>query len=132
MSPQLKALLLGVSLKWTPDPNGGLVHDKARQDCLTKALDRLDIDVELLEPDTIDKMLPDAEGMLEWLCQHGLATITLGYWCVRIESKDFADVDYEQHDYPFELGGAVESFAKSERVRHHASDRGWYCEWYLG
>jgi len=52
--------------------------------------------------------------------------VNLGYWQVDIHSPDFADVDFEQYDWPFGLNGAVEDFSKSQKAD------GWFAAWQLG
>ena len=127
MNAQIKALLLGVDLRYREAEDGfGHVMDSEREERLTKALERLTIHTDGLRPDTLHKMLDSGEEVIEWLAQHPKASVDLGYWNVSLTSPDFADVDFERYDWPFGLNGAVEEFSK-----HQAGDE-WEACWSLG
>ena len=126
MDNHIKALLLGVNLRMREADDGcGMVYDAERQERLTKALDRLTLETEELRPDTLDSMLDNSEEVIEWLAEHPKANVILGYWSVSVSSPEFNDVDFEMHDTPFCMNGAVEDFSKTK------SGDGWKCHWAL-
>ena len=126
MNTQTKALLLGVSLRWVDTGNGVLKGDKDRQERLTKALERLTLHTDNLEPDTISRMLDSGEQVLEWLHEHPQARVTVAAWCVDVESPEFSDVDHERFDCPFDHSNAVEDFQKTRDGDE------WICHWSFG
>jgi hypothetical protein len=89
------------------------------------ALNRLTLDVDGLEPDTIPKMT-SAQDIVNFLVDHPQARMSLGYFSISVESPNFEDVDHERYDAPFEINAAVEDFSKSR------SGDGWCCQWALG
>ena len=127
MDSKIKALLLGVSLRWREADDGvGHFSDPQRTAVFTKALERLEICVDSLEPDTLKSMLGSGEEVVEWLVGHPQAVVRLGSWTVALESPDWRDVDFERYEWPFELNGAVEDFTKTK------SGDGWCCAWCMG
>lgn len=126
MDHLVKALLLGVSLRWRDGENGVKHGDTERQHRLTEAIKRLTIHVRGLEPDTLSSMLDSGEQVLEWLHEHPKAKVVLGYWCIDIHSPEFDDVDHERFDCPFDHSAAVEDFSKTR------SGDEWHCAWSLG
>lgn len=124
---KVKALLLGVSLHQRESEPGTKVSIPIeRTKLLKEALNRLTLDIEGLEPDTLGSMLGDAEEVIQWLIDHPQAKVRIGYWLINIVSPDFSDVDWERYDQPFAMEGVVEDFHKSR------CKDGWECGWNLG
>ena len=126
MKAEIKALLLGVSLRYCEDSRGVKTRDTKRQERLTEAIERLTIHAENLEPDTLGSMVCNAEGILEWLAEHPKAHVALRYWTVGIRSPEFSDVGFDRYVWPFELNGAVEDFSTTQEGDE------WRCGWSLG
>lgn len=124
MDNQTKALLLGVSLRWRRVQLGS-VRDYEREKRLNRGLDRLTINHETLEPDTLSKMFDNPEAVIEWLADNPKVLATIGLGHVVLRSSEFSDIDFEAYTCPFESGWAVESFAKSE-VKEFSH---WVAEW---
>ena len=124
MKNATKALLLGVDLRYRDDGTSKIC-DVKRQTRLTKALERLVIHVDELQPETLSQMVDSAEEIIEWLAEHPQARVILSRWQIDIESPNFGDVDHEKHDCPFEHGCAVEDFAKTGKPGL------WSCGWSL-
>lgn len=126
MLNKVKALLLGISVRWVEVDEGTLKQDSERERRLLSALDRLELKVDNLEPDTISKMFDNPEEVVEWLAEHPKAEIEIGYWHVDIGSSEFSDVDWERYDHPFVMNGVVEDFVKTRNA-----DK-WGCGWAFG
>jgi len=120
MDRKLKSLLLGIHIRWETASDGSQILRQDQE--FEKAFDRVIIHYENLESDTLKSFI-DAAEVINWLVEHPKAEVHLGYWCVEIVSPEFEDVDYEKHDDPFSIGGAVEDFKKSKR------EDGWFCSW---
>lgn len=126
MTPKIKSLLLGVSLRWRVSDDGiGQTSDPKRRKIFTEALERLTIEDDGLEPDTLSSMLDEPEAVVEWLIDNPKATVHLGYWRVAVWALDFKTVDFERDDWPFPLDGAIEDFSKTK------SAGGWEAVWCL-
>lgn len=93
MNSQVKALLLGINLRFRESDDGiGRVRDTERENRLNQALERLVIDTDDLDPNTLSEML-DGEEAIEWLAEHQQATIEIANWSIQIDSTEFADID---------------------------------------
>lgn len=129
MKPEVKALLLGVDIQCNDEGR----FDTKRKQQFTEALERLAILTDSLRPDALKSMLDSGEEVILWLHEHPMARVTLGYWCVTLESPEFGDVDFERFDWPFGLNGAVEDFSKSQDGDCWGSADIRYCAcWSLG
>ena len=126
MTPKIKSLLLGVDLGWKQAESGGHTHGSKLENQQTEALGRLTIFDHNLRVDTLSSMLDSGTEVLQWLTDHPKASVSLGYWTVQINSPNFEDVDFEKHDWPFDLNGGVETFEKTK------CGPGWFCAWGLG
>ncbi len=120
MDRKIKSLLLGVSLRWKKQ-NGVSVQRKTEG--FDEAFDRITIDTEGIEPDTLGKFLTNPEELVHWLIKHPKAKVCLGDWTVEITSDDFEDVNHEAYEHPFEISGSIEDFSKWQEDDH------WVCAW---
>ena len=125
MDRKIKSLLLGISLRWEDDDQGGCKVER-KTEGFAEAFDRITIDYEDLEPDAFKSFL-NTEDIVHWLIEHPKAEVRLGYRDVEIRSPEFEDVDYERYVVPFEIGGAVEDFSKSRMENGN-----WFCSWSVG